>query len=84
MKEVAEEKVAEEKVAEEKVAGNEIDLLRKALSERTRKQIEDCTIELNRTINEVLNKYQCILDVSMVIRQGSVTPNIGVLPRVNK
>ena len=83
-KRASEKKVVEEKVAEEKATGNEIDLLRKALSERTRKQIEDCTMELNRAINEVLNKYQCVLDVSMVIRQGSVTPNIGVLPRVNK
>lgn len=81
---MVEEKVTEEKVTEEKAAGNEIDLLRKALSERTRKQIEDCTAELNRAINEVLNKHQCVLDVSMVIRQGSVTPSMGVLPRVNK
>ena len=68
----------------EKATENEIDLLRKALSERTKKQIVDCTVELNRVINEVLNKHQCVLDVSVTVRQGSITPNIVVLPRVNK
>lgn len=71
---------------EEKTMGkaNEIDLLRKALSERTKKQVDDCTKELNRVINETLNKHQCILDVSMTIRQGSIIPNIGVLPRESR
>lgn len=69
---------------EKKVEGNEVDLLRRALLERTKKQIDDCTRELNGAMNEVLNKHQCILDVSMVIRQGSITPNIGVLPKANK
>ena len=69
---------------EKKVEGNEVDLLRRALLERTKKQVADCIMELNGTINEVLNKHQCVLDVSVTVRQGSITPNVGVLPRANK
>jgi len=55
--------------------------LRKMLSIKTEEQIKECTKELHEAINKILDKYQCILDVSITLRQGSIIPNIGVIPR---
>jgi uncharacterized protein YejL (UPF0352 family) len=55
--------------------------LRKMLSIKTDEQINECTKELQEAINKVLDKHQCTLDISITLRQGSVVPNIGVIPR---
>ena len=33
-----------------------------------------------REIGEVLRKYNCDLDVSMVLRAGSIMPNVRIVP----
>lgn len=55
--------------------------LRRMLSEKTEEQIKNCTKELHESINKILDKHQCMLDISITLRQGSVIPNIGVIPR---
>ena len=55
--------------------------LRKILSEKTKEQIKECTNELHKEMNKILDKYQCSLDISMTLRQGSIISNIGVIPR---
>lgn len=55
--------------------------LRKMLTEKTQEQINECTKELHETMNKILDKHQCMLDISLTLRQGSIVPNIGVIPR---
>jgi len=55
--------------------------LRKMLSIKTEEQIRECTKELHEVINKILDKHQCMLDISITLRQGSIVPNIGVIPR---
>jgi signal transduction histidine kinase len=56
--------------------------LRRMLSIKTEEQIKNCTKELHETINKILDKHKCMLDISITLRQGSIVPNIGVIPRV--
>ena len=58
--------------------------LQKMLSIKTEEQINKCTNELYEAINKILDKHQCVLDISITLRQGSIIPNIGVIPRTNK
>lgn len=58
--------------------------LRKMLSIKTEEQINECTKELQEAMNKILDKHQCILDISITLRQGSIVPNIGVIPRTNE
>jgi hypothetical protein len=55
--------------------------LRRMLSIKTEEQINECTKELQEAMNKVLDKHQCTLDISITLRQGSIIPNIGVIPR---
>lgn len=55
--------------------------LRKMLSAKTDEQVKECTKELYEAMNKILDQHQCMLDISITLRQGSIIPNIGVIPR---
>ena len=47
------------------------------LQEEQAELIKKCTLE----INEVLNKYDCIIDVAMLITSQGSLPQVNIIPR---
>lgn len=49
---------------------------RAAIEQERRERIEACS----RDIAEVLQSHRCRLDVSVLLREGQILPQIGVVP----
>ena len=55
--------------------------IRQKLQEETQKQIVLCGQEINAAIKPILEKYQFKLDISIILRQNQVIPQLGVIPK---
>ncbi len=53
--------------------------LKEAVKKDRAERVEKCSAELNKAMDLVLKKYNCALDVTMVLKKGSVEPLIGVM-----
>jgi hypothetical protein len=50
---------------------------RQILAQEEAKRIQDC----QRELQTVLDKYGCILDVSVILRPGQVIPQVQIMAR---
>lgn len=55
--------------------------VQKKLKQVQQEQSRLCMQEIDRVITPILNKYNCQLDISIILRQGQVIPQLGVIPK---
>lgn len=55
--------------------------IEKKLQEVREQQVRMCTQEIDKAIAPILDKYNCQLDISIILRQGQVIPQLGVIPK---
>jgi len=55
--------------------------LRQMLSEETQKQLLVCREEWNEASKRILDKYQCELEVSMLVTSQRNIPRLTIVPR---
>lgn len=51
------------------------------LKQVQQEQAKICMQEIDRAITPILNKYNCQLDISVILRQNQVIPQLGVIPK---
>lgn len=56
------------------------DKAKELLAREQQKRINAC----NKELQEVLTKYNCTLDVSMIIKPGNITPMVNVIAQDEK
>jgi len=62
----------------------DIDQLQQKLKVETEKRVFLCRRELVAAMNPILDKHNCNLDISIVLKSGQVIPGWGVVPRLSK
>lgn len=55
--------------------------IEKKLQEVREQQVRMCTQEIDKAIAPILDKYNCKFDISIILRQGQVIPQLGVIPK---
>ena len=68
-----------EEVKQEPVVSKEE--LHQMLNEQTQKQLLACREEWNEASKRILDKYQCELEVSMLVTAGGNIPRLTIVPR---
>lgn len=61
-----------------KVDGDTTKDITQQIEKMRRQQTEVCLRELDAAIRPILRKYNCQLDISIVLRQGQIIPRLGV------
>jgi len=55
--------------------------LRQMLNEQTQKQIQTCREEWNEASKRILDKYQCALEITMLVTSEGNIPRLTIIPR---